>query len=108
MTTHSVAARTCNSWLSRGLGLMFRDVEPTALTTKKPQPVSIHTFFMRGPIDVVLLDSDGRIMDIHHMKQRSFYSNQTPTVCVLELPLGHANDWRIGDMVRVTKRTSTV
>lgn len=100
---HSVRARIYDTWLSRGLGLMFRRVTPTALVTKTPRPVSIHTFFMHGPIDVVLLDSAGRILDIHHMKQRSFYSNKTPTVCVLELPLGKTNEWRIGDTVRINR-----
>ncbi len=51
--------------LDRLLGLMGRSTVPGALALWLPTCRSIHTCFMRFPIDVVYVDADLRVIRIH-------------------------------------------
>lgn len=51
-------------FLSRFLGLMGRKGLPQDEALFFPRCNSIHTFFMRFPIDVVFLDADGNVVEV--------------------------------------------
>ncbi len=88
-----IKAKKLSSWLEKSEGL---------LGAKKPSPIffkthfGIHTFFMKFPIDVVILDSKGRVVTI----KESLFPNQlflwNPIHSgVLELPQGVVKKMKI-------------
>jgi uncharacterized membrane protein (UPF0127 family) len=52
------------SFLARFLGLMGRKMIPADEAVFFPKCNSIHTFFMRFPIDVILLNREGQVVEI--------------------------------------------
>ncbi|MEZ4749373.1 MAG: DUF192 domain-containing protein [Bdellovibrionota bacterium] len=52
------------SYMSRFLGLMGRSSIPQNEAICFPRCNSIHTFFMRFPIDVILVGEDGKIISV--------------------------------------------
>jgi uncharacterized membrane protein (UPF0127 family) len=56
--------RVANDFFSRFRGLMGRKSIGQNEAMVFPQCNSIHTFFMRFPIDVVMVDSNGTVVDI--------------------------------------------
>jgi hypothetical protein len=60
-----------DTFLKRSVGLMFRKPGRyhIILTVPKPQPVLIHTFFMRFPIDVTFYNPEGvMVKHVAHLK----------------------------------------
>ncbi|HWN21088.1 MAG TPA: DUF192 domain-containing protein [Gaiellaceae bacterium] len=57
-------ARVATSFISRFLGLMGTAQLPHGSGLLFPGSRSVHTHFMRFPIDVVFLDSDRRIVSV--------------------------------------------
>ena len=94
--TH-VACRRCavaDRPLSRLLGLMGRRaLAPGEGLLLKPTP-SIHTWFMRFPIDAVFLDSELRVLGVKPELGPWRFAGRRGTRAVLELPGGEAR--RIG------------
>ena len=64
--------------LARGHGLLLR-----------PSP-SIHTCFMRFPIDAVFLDGEGRVVAVHARLRAWRFAARRGARSVLELPAGEA------------------
>ncbi|HVX30153.1 MAG TPA: DUF192 domain-containing protein [Nitrolancea sp.] len=54
------------SFWSRGKGLMFRSELPTGTGLVIDPCSSIHTFWMRFPIDVLYLDKNGTVLRADH------------------------------------------
>jgi len=52
------------SFFSRFLGLMGRKSIPSEEALLFPRCNSIHTFFMRFPIDVIFVSKDGTVVDV--------------------------------------------
>ena len=88
-----IKAKKLSSWIEKSEGL---------LGAKKPSPIffkthfGIHTFFMKFPIDVVILDSKGRVVAM----KESLYPNRlfiwNPYYSgVLELPQGAVKKLKI-------------
>ncbi len=91
ITKNRVLARKCNickSLLSHCIGLMFRKkITPTILVFKKPNAVSIHTFFMRKGIDVLFLDANCRVTSlVRGLKPWKIHTPKRKAVFVMELP----------------------
>ena len=63
-----VAARVeeADSFLRRGLGLMFRRELPAGHGLALTPCNSIHMFFMRIPLDVVFLSREGTVVRVYH------------------------------------------
>lgn len=62
-----VLASQCSiaeSYFSRFLGLMGRKSIPAEEAICFPRCNSIHTFFMRFPIDVILVGADGKVLEL--------------------------------------------
>ena len=61
LTSH---LRVALGFFERFLGLMGRKDMPSEEALLFPRCNSIHTFFMRFPIDVILLDKEGTVVEI--------------------------------------------
>jgi uncharacterized protein len=65
-----------------------------------PHCSSVHTFFMRAPIDVVFLDAKHTVIDIRHsVRPWRIAIGARASKHVLELPAGHARRIAVGDVV---------
>ena len=84
--------KRCDTFGTRLLGLMFRG-RPLSDEAYHLTPCnSVHTFFMRFPIDVLFLDADGRVLNI--AKRAGPWRILPPVkgaASVLELPAGAAD-----------------
>jgi uncharacterized membrane protein (UPF0127 family) len=93
------------SFFARFLGLMGRPSLPADQGLYFPRCNSIHTFFMRFPIDVVYLDGDSRVVDVDRaLKPWRMGKPRWKAKHVLELASGRAADLGIavGDRLEVT------
>jgi uncharacterized membrane protein (UPF0127 family) len=68
-----------------------------------PRTRSVHTFGMREPIDVVLLDEDLRIVEIVHLPPHRVLLPRARVRHVLEVP---RSPFRTGDLVRIAGERS--
>jgi uncharacterized membrane protein (UPF0127 family) len=76
--------------LSRLRGLMGRrELAPGHGLLLRPSP-SIHTCFMRFPIDAVFLDRELRVVSVRERLQTWRFAGQRGARAVLELPAGDA------------------
>ena len=85
-TSISKEAKVATSFIDRGLGLLLRS-NPRSLIFKTR--FGLHTFGLSGPIDILLLDQDNRVIK----KAESFAANRLflyrPVYSlVIELPPG--------------------
>jgi uncharacterized protein len=80
---------------SRLRGLMGRrELAPGEGLMLRPTP-SIHTWFMRFPIDAVFLDADLRVLDVKPHLRPWRFAGRRHTRAVLELPGGEAQRLRL-------------
>jgi len=97
--------RVADSFLARLKGLMFdKDIPPlkSALVIKPCS--SIHSFFMRFPIDVAFVGSDGRVLKIlRSFKPWRIASPVIGSKMVIEMAEGAFGDGKIsvGDVLDV-------
>ena len=105
ITRGTVIAEQCEqarSFLARGRGLMGRDrLDPGSGMLIDPCS-SIHTFFMRFPIDVVFIDRAGRVVGLRAaMRPGLPYAGAWHARAVIELPVGviAASRTVVGDVV---------
>jgi uncharacterized protein len=86
MKTISVRAKTLSSFLSKIKGLMFeREIKPVYMETR----LGIHTFFVRYPIDIVVLGEDNIVKTIKNsLKPWKVYFWKPKYFRILELPTG--------------------
>jgi hypothetical protein len=102
--TDDVVADPCEMALStwqRFCGLMLRRDLPQATGMLFPATSSIHTCFMRFPIDVIYMAEDGRVVKIVPSMRPWRVSLCTGARSVLELPAGTAErvGLKVGDTV---------
>ncbi len=100
--TIAESLRYCDSFFSRGLGLMFRKGS-AVLVDNKETTAAIHMLFVFQALDIVWLDKKKRIVDIktnvqpftlHHApKKKAQY--------VLELPQGTASHLEEGQKISI-------
>ena len=62
---------TARSYRERGRGLMLLDELPPGRALRIPRCSSVHTFWMRFPVDLVWLDGDGRVLRVDCDQRRS-------------------------------------
>ncbi|HKF13778.1 MAG TPA: DUF192 domain-containing protein [Gaiellaceae bacterium] len=80
--------RVATSFASRFRGLMGVAQLPSGSGLMLPRTRSVHTHFMRFPIDVVFLDSEGRIVSIVEALRPWRLAAAEAASAVLELPAG--------------------
>lgn len=97
--------QVATSLLSRAVGLLGRSSLPAGNGLLLQPCQSIHTFFMRFPIDVIFLNGDGRII---HIIERMGPNRVSRIVlkarCALEMPAGTVSGTmsQVGDKVAVS------
>lgn len=90
VTILGVKARIADNFLSRAAGLMFRRRLPPGEGLLITRCRSIHTFFMRFPIDAIFLDADGNpVKTVRNISPwRLFIYGGHSATQVLEVPSG--------------------
>ncbi|AEE90818.1 conserved protein of unknown function [Tepidanaerobacter acetatoxydans Re1] len=86
-----------DSFLRRFIGLMLRAELPSNQGLLLSPCSSIHTCFMRFPIDVVYLDEKNIVLAKETMNPWKFGRRIKGTKKVLEGPIGFAENIKIGD-----------
>ena len=98
--------RTCDNFLSRGIGLMFaKRITPTVLVFGSESTASIHTYFVRHYLDVVFLNEDCEVVDlVQGLSPNNVYSPKKKARFVVELPEGAIakSKTEVGDFVNVS------
>jgi uncharacterized membrane protein (UPF0127 family) len=95
------------SFLARGRGLMGRAELPAGYALIIYPESSIHTFFMRVPIDVLFVDRDNRVVGLREaMPPSRPFAGVAPWRgrYVVEMPAGviRASGTAIGDQLELT------
>src|SRR3989338_2984725 len=108
------SSRVADSVFGRAIGLMFSRPTKTAMILEfsRDSPISLHTFFVFFPIDIILVDSRMRVVEMH-VRMRPFTTFVARKVArlVIELPAGTiaTSRTRVGDRIEllrvVEKRT---
>jgi uncharacterized membrane protein (UPF0127 family) len=96
-STLATSCEVARSFLARGRGLMGRDrLDPGAGLLIDPCS-SIHTFFMRFPIDVVFIDRGRRVVGLHTaLPPGRPFAGAWGARAVIELPAGTIADTATG------------
>jgi len=89
-----------NSFVSRLLGLMFKEDLQRGLILKLPKSRSrkgsaIHMFFMRFPLDIVFIDSNKKVVDMISIEPWKTYTPLAPARYVIEMEKGTINKFNI-------------
>ena len=100
-------AELARSFLARGRGLMGRPALPKGYALIILPEWSIHTFFMRIPIDVLFVDRQDRVVGLReHMPPNRPFAGVSPLRghYVIELPAGVISATRtaVGDQLELT------
>jgi uncharacterized membrane protein (UPF0127 family) len=90
-------ARVATSFASRLRGLMGAARLPRGSGLLFPGSRSVHTHFMRFPIDVVFLDADRRIVSIVHALRPWRFAFAKHADAVLELAAGECERLRLAE-----------
>ena len=79
-------------FLSRMFGLLLRNELPVGSGLLLVPCSSVHTFLMSFPIDVILLDRNGHVVDVRrNVRPWSLVRGKPGVHAVLEVPLGTTN-----------------
>ncbi len=102
--------RWCDTFLTRGLGLMFRRAirEDEALVFVEAKAsinlASIHMFFVFFPIAVIWLDAEKRVVDKKLARPfRPYYAPQRPARYVIEGHPSLLDRVQIGDRLELAR-----
>lgn len=102
----AVNIEVARSFLARGLGLMGRKALPKGFALVIYPEWSIHTFFMRVPIDVLFVNKANVVVGLRHgMPPNRPFAGVSPTKghYVVELPAGvlQTTGTQVGDQLDV-------
>jgi uncharacterized protein len=94
--------RVATSFVSRFCGLMTVAALPSGSGLLLPSTRSVHTHFMRFPIDVVFLDSEWRIVSVVPVLRPWRFARAKDAESVLELAAGECERLGLteGDVLR--------
>ena len=98
----SSKAKYAKSLFSKALGLMFKDEGDYGLVFNFyiENNKSVHTYFMKFPIDILFLDSNNKVTKIYK-NVKPWRSNVFGKgKYVIELPAGKSFNTQIGDVIR--------
>lgn len=78
----------CYDWASKVFGLMFRkNITPLIFIFDKEKIVSLHSFFVKFPIDLVFLNELFEVVELkQNLMPYRFYTPKNKALFVLELP----------------------
>ena len=102
-TIIALGSNVADSELSRAIGLMFSRPTQAAMVLKfgKDVPISLHTYFVFFPIDILFVDSKLRVVELTAMQPFATYSAKRKARYVVELPAGtiRKSKTRVGDII---------
>lgn len=87
-----------NSFKDKLLGLMFKKNINHSLRLKTR---SIHTFFMREPIDIIMTDKDNKILFIHRNVQKNRIIIHRNVYYTYEFPKNTIRNLKIKDYLKI-------
>ena len=100
------SAEVADSYWSRAMGLMFRkelSKDKGLLIRFSPtlKSKTIHSFFMRFPLDLIFINEEKKIVEITSLKPWKIYNPKQPCVMVLEVKAGTIDEKEIksGDVL---------
>ena len=101
-------SRIADSPLERAVGLMFSKPTQSAMILRfgREKPISLHTYFVFFPIDIMFIDNRLRVVEIvSAMQQFTTYTAKSKASYVVELPAGTIKKTRTkaGDEVAFLK-----
>ena len=107
LTRNSIIAaksRLADSVLTRVVGLMFSKQTQSAmiLKFKKEIPVSLHTFFVFFPIDIMFVDGNEKVAElVEAMQPFTTYIGKKNAKYIVEVPAGtiKRSGTRVGDRI---------
>ncbi|MBI2145673.1 DUF192 domain-containing protein [Candidatus Woesearchaeota archaeon] len=107
LTRNSILAsrsRLADSAMKRIVGLMFSRQTKSAMILKfgRETKVSLHTFFVFFPIDIVFVDGNSTVAElVENMQPFTTYTAKEKAKCVVELPAGmiRASRTKVGDKI---------
>ena len=78
----------CYDWASKFFGLMFKkNITPLIFIFNKERIVSLHSFFVKFPIDIVFLNELFEVVELKkNMRPYQFYTPKNKALFILELP----------------------
>ena len=94
----SINLYECKSFYSRLKGFMFAKCIDKALLFNKCN--SIHTFFMKENIDVIMCDKDNEIIYYHNLGKNKIILPKKNVYKTIELPVGYF-DIEIGETIKI-------
>ena len=103
-TIIALRSRIADSAVSRVVGLMFSKPTQTAMVLKfaRESAISLHTFFVFFPIDIILADGELRVVELlKGMPPFNTYSARQKARFVVEVPAGTIakSTTRVGDRI---------
>jgi uncharacterized membrane protein (UPF0127 family) len=99
-------ARVARSFGARFLGLMGRNSLPPGRGLLFPGASSVHTHFMRFPIDVVFLDDERRVVAVSRALRPWRFAREAGADAVLELAAGECERLGVAEGDRLVERTA--
>lgn len=91
----NINIKMCSNFFKKLLGFMFKKEFNYGICIKKCN--SIHTFFMRRSIDVIMTNKDNKILYIfNNLKKNKIILPKKGVYFTYELPTGY-NNYNIGD-----------
>jgi uncharacterized membrane protein (UPF0127 family) len=95
----------CASVLSQGLGLMFSPRKNLIMEFKKDKKISLHNFFVFYPLEILLLDKRGKVIEIKdEFRPFTFWNSKNPGRYLIEL--GEEDSKKkvsLGDILKIEK-----
>jgi|SRR3989339_1418414 len=105
LTTNQIISRKekyCLSLWQQGRGLMFSQKKNLVMVLPKEQKISLHNWFVFYPIDVLILNSNKKIIEIkRQFKPFNIWRSETKGKYVIEL--GFKNKYHVGDILSLVK-----
>jgi uncharacterized protein len=96
----STNERYCKSVVSQTVGLMFRSKQNLVMKFPTERRVSLHMFFVFFPIDVLVVDSSMKIVEIKkNFKPFTVWNSSKKGKYVIELAF--PKDYKVRDMVEM-------
>ncbi|MBI4016586.1 MAG: DUF192 domain-containing protein [Candidatus Aenigmarchaeota archaeon] len=107
LTRNTLIARNpviLTSLIGHMLGLMFKKkIIPHVLLFRTERHVSLHTFFVAGPIDLIFVNKQNRVVEIkENLTPFSFYSPYENATAIIEAKSGTVRKTRtkINDTIK--------
>lgn len=95
-TVLSTQERVCTSLWSQARGLMFLPKQNIVMIFPEEKKISLHMFFVFYPIDVLILDSNKRIVEIkRNFRPFTLWKSTQKGKYVVEL--GIQGEYKVGD-----------